>query len=190
MHDHFLHLRIKRRRPACGAPRGPIADSVAIGFDGRKLEERCMDPLSLTISFDAKSDAERSMLASEVTRVVRRADANAKIARESGRGTMDGGTTIVVIIAAHATVQLCKGLADCLRKWRSSKLTIKTKGGEIKLEGLTARDANRLASEGLGLLTKVALTTPSIGGTAKTSKATAVSKKGQKKPKPTKEAGA
>jgi hypothetical protein len=153
-----------------------------------------MDPLSLTISFDAKSDAERSMLASEVERIVRRADANAKIARESGSGTMDGGTTIVAIIAAPATVALCKGLAACLRKWRSSKFTIKIKGGEIKgeikLEGLTARDANRLASEGLGLLTKVAATTPSIVGPTKTSKATAVSKKRQTKPKPTKEGGA
>jgi hypothetical protein len=58
---------------------------------------------------------------------------------------MDFGTTLVVVLAAPAIVELAKGIAAWLGRTYSSKVTITRPDGTVVVENIGAREAANLA---------------------------------------------
>jgi membrane-associated two-gene conflict system component 1 (EACC1) len=58
--------------------------------------------------------------------------------------SMDFGTTLVVVLAAPAVVELAKGIAAWLARTHSSKVTITRQDGTVVVENIGAREAVNL----------------------------------------------
>jgi hypothetical protein len=105
-----------------------------------------MTEVGYTIRFEGLEARDAGVAAESLRRTLIDEVSGIRVRRgRSDQDAMDFGTTLVVILAAPAVVQLAKGIAAWLGRTHSSKVTITRSDGKVVVENIGAREAATLA---------------------------------------------
>jgi hypothetical protein len=105
-----------------------------------------MTELRYTIHFEGLEARDAGVAAESLRRTLIDEAPGIEVRRgRSDQDAMDFGSTLVVILAAPAVVQVAKGIAAWLGRTHSSKVTITRSDGKVVVENIGAREAASLA---------------------------------------------
>ena len=105
-------------------------------------------PLRYTIRFDGLAVADAGRAAENLRSSLQDVDPTIQATRvRTDAETMDFGSTLAVVLAAPAVVQLAKGIANWLTRSPTSKVTVIGPDGTTIVENISARDAAGLAEK-------------------------------------------
>jgi hypothetical protein len=104
-------------------------------------------PIRYTVRFDGLEAADAGRAAESLRRTLQEVDPTIQAKRvRSDQDAMDIGTTLEIVLAAPAIVELAQGISDWLRRTHSSKVTLIGQDGTTIVENISAREAAGLAA--------------------------------------------
>jgi hypothetical protein len=104
-----------------------------------------MEKQTYVIEIEGASSAEANRYAEELRDALLGATSEIEVERQrTDTSTQDFGATLVLILGTPAAIVLAKAFRDWINRRKNAKLTWKTPDGEILLENVSAKEAQKI----------------------------------------------